>query len=435
MAIVKIPYHPRKEQVEIHNALEQYRFVVISMHRRGGKTIASILHLIREALRSTDKMARMAFISPTQIQARRVAWDYVKNFCKDIPYIKFNETELTVTFAHGPKIMLLSGESPDALRGLALSLVVIDETAQQSDQLFGTIIRPAIADKKGKVLFISTPKGMSYFHELYEHARITKGWFCKTYKSSQTGILDAKELADARASMSDDAFQQEFECSWDANAGGSIYGSLINKLSDKNQITRVPYDPSSKVNIAVDLGFHDYTSIVWFQKIGRSIAIIDCYEANGEALDHYVKIIEDKDYFYDKNGMFFPHDVEVKELSTGVSRKEFLYQLGIRATVIPKLPLEDGIAAVKFMLPKTYIDAENCKPLLNALRQYHRAWDERARRYRDKPVHDWSSHFCDAVRVMAQSINRNTEQVEAPQRIAQDAYNPFEKNKQAIGIQ
>ena len=434
MPVIKIPYHPRKEQIEIHKALDTNRFVVISMHRRGGKTIAALVHLIREALRSTDKMARMAFISPTQIQARRVAWDYLKNFCKDVPYAKFNETELSVTFAHGPRIMLLSGESPDALRGLALSFVVIDETAQQSDQLFGTIIRPAIADKKGKVLFISTPKGMSYFHEVYEHARITDGWFCKTYKSSETGILDKKELEDARASMSEDAFMQEFECSWDANAGGSVYGPLVNVLSDKNHITRVPYDPSVKVNIAVDLGFHDYTSIIWFQKIGRSVSIIDCYEANGEALDHYAKIIEEKDYFYDKNGMFFPHDLEVKELSTGVSRKEYLYQLGIRATVIPKMPLEDGIESLKMLLPRCYIDADNCQPLLNALRQYHRAWDERARRYRDKPVHDWSSHMCDAARIMAQSINRNTEQTEAPQQMAQDVYNPFDKNKQTIGI-
>ena len=84
MPVIKIPYHPRKEQIEIHKALDTHRFVVISMHRRGGKTIAALVHLIREALRSTDKMARMAFISPTQIQARRVAWDYFKNFCKHL---------------------------------------------------------------------------------------------------------------------------------------------------------------------------------------------------------------------------------------------------------------------------------------------------------------------------------------------------------------
>ena len=98
------------------------------------------------------------------------------------------------------------------------------------------------------------------------------------------------------------------------------------------------------------------------------------------------------------------------------------------------MPLEDGIESLKMLLPRCYIDADNCQPLLNALRQYHRAWDERARRYRDKPVHDWSSHMCDAARIMAQSINRNTEQTEAPQQMAQDVYNPFDKNKQTIGI-
>ena len=175
-----------------------------------------------------------------------------------------------------------------------------------------------------------------------------------------------------------------------------------------------------EVHTAWDLGVDDSTAIVFFQKLGNSILIIDYYENRREGLPHYVQVIKDKDYVYGEH--YAPHDIEVTEFSTGKTRLDVAYQLGVRFRILPKLPLEDGIHSTKMVLPRCWFDIENTKPLIDALRQYHRKYNEKIKMFSNKPVKDWSSHACDAVRYMAISINDLAEKSKPNQTITLNEY-------------
>ena len=419
--LVKIPYTPRPLQAELHKELDKHRFAVLSCHRRFGKSVAIINHLIKAALTCKLKNPRFAYIAPTYKQAKSIAWDYLKMFAGKIPGAKFHETELRCDLPNGSRITLLSSEQPDSLRGLFLDGVCIDEVAQIDPRLWNEIIRPAISDRKGFAYFIGTPAGMAnLFYELYQYALGDDEWFSYTAKASETKIIDQKELDAAKAQMGDTKYRQEFECDWIANIEGSVYGDLIKTLEDNNQLTKMSYDPSLEVHTAWDLGVDDSTAIVFYQILGNQIIIIDYYENNREGLPHYVRVVKDKDYIYGEH--YAPHDIEVMEFSTGKTRQEVAYQLGIRFRILPKLALEDGIHSLKMILPRCWFDIENTKPLINALRQYHRKYNEKNKMFSNKPVKDWSSHACDAARYMAMSITDLPDKPRVNQKFAINNY-------------
>jgi len=418
---IKIPYTPRKHQAFLHNQISKNRWSVLVCHRRFGKTVCMINHLIRSALLSKQKNPRYAYISPTFKQSKSIAWDYMKQFTAKIPYTKFNETELRVDLPNGARITLLGAENSDGLRGIYLDGCVIDEYANVHSKLFPEIIRPALSDRKGYCVFIGTPQGMNNnFYELYQHAQGADDWFNYIAKASDTKIVDPEELVKAKEVMGDKKYQQEFECDWIANIEGAIYNDALAKMEDNKQLTRVPYDPSLPVSTAWDLGVADHSSIIFFQQIGRAINIIDYHEERGQGLPHYIQMLKQKDYIYKNH--YAPHDIEVTEFGNGKTRREVAYQLGIRFKVVPKLPLEDGIHATTMTLPKCWIDTDHCKKLIDALRHYHRKYIDKNRMFRSKPVHDWSSHACDAMRYLSVGLEEIKTGQTAPQEVADNSY-------------
>ena len=418
---VEIPYTPRELQNKLHEDLNNYRFAVLACHRRFGKTVMLINHLIRAALQNKLINPRYAYIAPTYKQAKNIAWDYLKMFAGSIPTTRFNETELRCDLPNGARITLLSSENPDSLRGLALDGVCIDEVAQIEPKLWNEIIRPALSDRKGFCYFIGTPAGMSnLFYELYQHAVADDKWYAYTAPASKTKIIDQEELDAAKKRMGDTKYRQEFECDWVANIEGSIYGKIMKKLEDNKQITLMAYDPTLLVSTVFDIGVGDSPAIVFFQKLGNTIRIIDFYENRREGLPHYIQVLKEKDYIYDKH--FAPHDIEVQEFSSGKTRREVAYQLGIRFRILPKLPLEDGIHSLKMILPRCYFNLDKTKPLIDALRHYHRKYNEKMKMFNNKPVHDWSSHACDAMRYLAISINDYEEKNKIRETTAMNEY-------------
>jgi phage terminase large subunit len=242
----KIPYYPREKQIELHFNMKKYRWSVLVCHRRFGKTVCMINHLLMSALRSTNKAPRYAYIAPTFKQAKSIAWDYMKQYTTLIPGVKFNETELRCDLPNGARITLLGSENSDGLRGIYLDGCVIDEYANVQGKLFTEIIRPALSDRKGWCVFIGTPQGTNNnFYELFQHAQGDKQWFHYKAKASETKIVDQAELDAAKKVMGEKKYQQEFECDWIANIEGAVYGDVITKIEDARQLTRVPYDPSA----------------------------------------------------------------------------------------------------------------------------------------------------------------------------------------------
>jgi hypothetical protein len=404
--------------------MQQKRWGVVVCHRRFGKTVWAINHILRDALISPKKTPRFAYMAPTYRQAKNVAWDYIKQFAGKIPNVKFHETELRCDLPTGARISLLGAENPDSLRGIYLDGCVMDEVADMPENVFPEVIRPALSDRKGWCVFVGTPKGHNAFYEKYEEATANNDWLAAVYKASETGILDDEELEAARAMMTNDQYAQEFECSWNANVPGAIYGKELEAVQAEGRITNVPYDPSVRVDTWWDLGVGDSTAIWFTQTVGRAIHVIDYYEARGEGLPHYCKVLSSKNYLYGDHNA--PHDIEVRELGSGKSRREVAWDLGLNFRVVPKLPIEDGIHAAQMLIPRLWIDREKCKQGLECLRQYHRAYNERTRSFRASPVHDWSSHAADAFRYLAVGLRETGGRMAAPQRMAEMDYNPFE---------
>ena len=418
---IRIPYTPRKFQNYLHQRIKDYRWSVLVCHRRFGKTVCMINHLLMAALTSKVSNPRYAYIAPTFKQAKSIAWDYIKQFTHKIPGVKFNETELRVDLPNKARITLLGSENCDGLRGIYLDGCVIDEYANVNDRLFPEIIRPALSDRKGFCIFIGTPQGMNNnFYELFQHAKGADDWFYFKAKASETKVVDQDELTKAKEVMGENKFKQEFECDWIANIEGSIYGKTLAKMENQRQITRVPYDPSLPVNTAWDLGVSDHSAIIFFQQLGRSINIIDYHEERGQGMPHFIELVKNKEYIYKDH--FAPHDIEVTDFSNGKTRREVAYQLGIRFKVVPKLPLEDGIHATTMTLPRCWIDVDHCKKLIDALRHYHRKYLDKNRMFRSKPVHDWSSHACDALRYMSIGLTEISNRQTAPQVVADNSY-------------
>ena len=397
---VVLPYTPRAQQAYVHNELAKYRYAVLCCHRRFGKTVLCINHLIKMAMMNKNHQPRYAYIAPTYSQAKKIAWDYLKHFTEKIPGTKYNETELRCDLVNGARITLLSSENPDSIRGIYLDGCIIDEAAQVQAALIDEVITPALSDRKGFMILVGTPAGMNnLFYDYYQKAQSNKSWFLYKAKASETKIVDPEELKSALSVMGVAKYNQEFECSFIGNIRGSIYGDLLGKLEDKKQVSSIPYNPAYPVHTAWDIGYSDSTSIIFFQQIGHAVNIIDYYENNNQAFPHYAQTLKEKDYVYGEH--YAPHDIEVTEFSSGRSRREVAYQMGVRFRVAPKVALEDGIHAVKMILERCYINVDNCSKLINALRHYHRKYNDKDRVYKLSVNHDWSSHAADALRTLA----------------------------------
>ena len=425
---VKIPYKPRALQAEMHNSLKRWNVLV--MHRRFGKTVFAVNQLIKTTLTCPLPRPRTAFVAPTFAQAKRIAWDYVKFYASVIPGVTFNETELRADFPNGGRLMLLSAENPDALRGIYLDECIFDEFGMQNPRVWGEVVRPALSDRQGSACFLGTPAGHNHFFDLLDTARgqIAEGsedWYFKICKASETGIVKPEELDAAKAQMTPEQYEQEYECSFTAAIIGAYYGKLLSEAEEAGRITRVPYDPMYPVHTAWDLGINDSTAI-WFAQIfrGGAVNVIDYYESSGVGLDHYADILTKKDYNYGDH--LAPHDIEVRELGSGKSRLETAFSLGIRFKVIPKMKVADGINAARMMLPRCYFDRDKTAEGLDMLRQYRQEWDDKKRSFRDAPRHDFTSHAADAFRYLAVGLENRTKMVRPPQAVADNAYNPFQ---------
>jgi len=402
-------YKPRPLQKAIHKSLKRWNVLVC--HRRFGKSVMSINQLIHSALSFKGKNGRFAYLAPTYTQGKTIAWDYLKEFSQPVPGTKVNESELRVDFPNGSRVRIFGCDRPDALRGIYLDGVVLDEYAQMPANLFGEVVRPSLSDRKGYAIWIGTPQGKNAFYDLYRQADGRSEWFTAMYKASDTGILDKDELKDAQSIMTSDEYEQEYECSWQASIKGAYYAKWMNEADKEGRITSVPYDPALAVHTAWDLGVGDATAIWFFQAYGRELRIIDYYEASGEGLPYYAKILQERGYVYGDH--FAPHDIAVRELGSGRSRKEIALNLGIRFQVVAKQSIDDGIEAVRSVLPRCYFDSEKARQGIDSLIHYHKEFDQKRGEFKNRPYHDWSSHASDAFRYLAVGFKDSTEQFES----------------------
>ena len=193
--------------------------------------------------------------------------------------------------------------------------------------------------------------------------------------------------------------KQEFYCSYEAALVGAYYGERMEAISS-HILPTISWEPNLLVNTAWDLGIDDELVIWLYQKVHSEIRILDCIHDNGHALDYYVRLLNQRPYAYGYH--ILPHDVEVRELSSGRSRKQTLMDLGLQDIRVNKrIPVEDGINMARNILPRCWFSEDKCSKGIEALKGYRAQYDSKTKTY-GAPVHDWMSHYADAFRMMAQ---------------------------------
>jgi hypothetical protein len=400
---IELDYSPRDVFADFHDRTE--RWAVVVAHRRCGKTVSCINDLIYRALIEDKEHGQYAYVAPYYSQAKNIAWDYLQRYSKPV-LAKANQSELWVELVNGAKIKLYGADNPDALRGLYLDGVVLDEYADMRPRMWGEIIRPLLADRMGWAVFIGTPKGHNAFYDVYTNATKDGRWFAKTLRASQTNLLPQSELEDAQASMSPDQYEQEFECSFEAAIMGAFYGKEMRVLTDAKRITTVEYDKMFPCHTAWDLGYSDDTAIWWYQVVYGELRILDYHSSNGHQVSYYTELINSKEleFGYKYGYHHLPHDARAKTLASG--GKSIIEQISSKIPlntlkIVPSLSLQDGIQATRLALMRSWFDAEKCQDGIECLRQYQREYDEDKKVFRDKPKHDWTSHGADAFRMLA----------------------------------
>jgi len=396
------PYKAREAFLDFHR--REQRWAVLVCHRRAGKTVATIADIIRRAIMEKKPDARYAYIAPYYAQAKNIAWDYLLKFAKPA-IVKANQSELWVELVNGAKIRLFGADNPDALRGLYLDGVVLDEYADMKPRLWGEIVRPLLTDRQGWATFIGTPKGHNSFYEIYNNALKSDSWYVKTLRADQSGLLPEAELLDAQATMSSNQYEQEFLCSFEAAIIGAYYGQEMRRITDLERITTVDYDPMFPCHTVWDLGFNDSTSIIWFQVVYGEIRVLDHHSSNGQPIPFYLGLLDQKEaeFGYKYGTHWLPHDARAKTFASNgkssieqISTKIDIKQLKI----VPNLSIQDGIQASRLALTRAWFD-NKCEDLIECLRQYQREWDDDKKVFRDRPKHDWTSHSADAFRYLS----------------------------------
>jgi hypothetical protein len=399
-AEIEMDYQPRLAFMPFHERTERWACLVA--HRRAGKTVAAINDLIRAAALCASPMPLFAYIAPYRSQAKSVAWEYLKHYARPI-LASVNESDLYVDLVNGARIRLFGADNADAMRGLGFDGLFLDEYADFKPSVFGNILRPALSDKQGWCVFASTPKGKNAFWTIYSTAlRIPSEWFCLNLPASVSKLLPDGELSAAKAQLSPDQYMQEYECSFEAAILGAYYGTEMREATEQGRVTRVAYDNNVPVHTAFDLGYRDDTAVWFYQVIRDEVHIIDYYAVSGANIDEIAANILSRPYNFGKH--YLPHDARAKTLAA--AGKSVIEQLAVHfginsLAIVPDLSVQDGIQAVRKVLPQCWFDADKCSEGIEALRQYQREYDEDKKAFRQTPRHDWCSHPADAFRMLS----------------------------------
>lgn len=391
--------------------------------RRHGKDEISMWWTIQAAFMCPGSYWHML---PLATQARKAIWDSIdphtgkrridRWFPKQLRETT-REVDMLIRFINGSTWQVVGSDHYDNLVGTSPAGIVYSEWALSNPNAW-TYLSPILEENGGWAIFVTTPRGENHATSMYDFAkRNSPTWFAEHLTARDCSVFAPEQLDRIRDEMvdllgedeGDSKFRQEYLCDRTAAVPGAYYAKLIQNAFDDGRICDLPHTPGHPVETYWDLGVADDTAIWFVQRIGGMIHVIDFYEGRGEGAPHYVEVCEERR----KAGKWIwgqhigPHDARARDWSVGVPRIAVLDNLGFHMEVQGAVALTeagyraDGIDAVRRALPLCRFDATRCKRGIDALRGYHRQWDDVRKTYGKNPEHDWTSHAADAFRVMA----------------------------------
>ena len=418
MPEISIPnnWAPRPHQIDFFRAMDNgAKRACLVWHRRAGKDSTSLNFTAKEMFK---RKGNYWHLFPKQTQARKAIWNGINSDGQSILDQVFPEAvrartssqEMMIELKNGSTWQLAGSDNYDSLVGANPVGVVFSEWSL-CDPNAWAYIRPMLAENGGWAVFIYTPRGKNHGYTLYNMAKKADEWFCQNLTVNDTKRADGSPVISPEAieterseGMEEALIQQEFFGSFEAQIPGAYFADQLQQAKDQNRVGRIPIEPSLQVHTAWDLGISDSMSIWFFQAMGKEIRLVDYYESNGKGMEHYIQHLTQ---WADRNGVIYgqhlaPHDIEVRELTSGRSRKDVARDMGItfRTVQRPRTKIE-GIQAIRRMFPRFWIDDERAEQGYACIASYHREWDEKHQRFRDQPVHDWASHGADALQTLA----------------------------------
>lgn len=420
---ILFPYQLRPLQKETIEKMG--RFCLLVAHRRFGKTMMVLLHIIFSAMLCKLRNPKFWYICPLEKQARNNAWDYLKSFSSYLPNGETNEGRLELTFdlndGVGTRTIALKGvdKGGDSLRGSYLDGVVLDEMKDMPIKAWTQIISPMLADRKGWAVLTGTA-GQGPWYELFmkEQNDPDSQFKCFTYKASETKIIDDKELERLRKQMGDRNFRRELECDWSAIDEGSYYGDIIAGLEDMGQINlEIKHNPHKPVYTSWDLGASDATAVWFFQEGEKANTwnVIDYLQMNrweyqeqgfstqGKSFDIIMyDMILKKPYLYAAHVL--PHDSRQKHRSAEYSTYEKFKEASGNADIIvaAKTTVLARIETVQHMLNLFHFNKLNCVRGISALQSYKSKLSSDGVELTED--HNWASHGADSFGYFCHSI-------------------------------
>ena len=384
---------------------------VLCWHRGCGKDVFALNWIVRKAL---QEPAVYLHCFPNFNQGKRAIWKSIHNTDDgdSVSYLDHfppesikhkNSSEMMIQLTNGSVYCVMGIDGKNALRarGMNPTHVILSEYAFMDPESWRTI-EPRVKQNNGTVIFISTPNGRNHFYDMYNIAQNDPNYFSSLLTIEDIKTLTDQDVQDMRnEGWPEDFLQQELFCSFNRGAEGSYYGKMIQKARDDGRLCSLPIIPDLPVHSSWDIGIGDSTAIWFFQALRSGVYnFINYYENNGEGLEHYVKYLNkfklENDIEWGTH--FVPHDMANREFTSGVDRLETARSFGYDMTVIPRKPLDEGIQAVRSILPLCSFDSEKCRHGIKCIDFYRKKYNEMLKVYYDEPCHDKWSHGADSIR-------------------------------------
>lgn len=415
-ASVRVPFNfsPRPYQVPLLAAFDSgYKRGVQVWHRRAGKEKTALNLCVKKML---ERVGSYFYAFPELAQGRKILWDgadgdgfrFIDHFPKELLLGKPNDTEMKLRLKNGSLFQVVGSDRFNSVVGTNPVGMVLSEYSLQDPACWG-YFRPILAENGGWALFNYTPRGENHAYDLWELAKADpEHWFAEMLTVDDTHAVKEEVLEQERREIirlygNDALFQQEYYCSFSVPISGAYYAEQLQQLYNDGRVGAVPHEPRLTVDTWWDLGVNDRMCVWFTQSVGQELRVIDYLEGTGQGLPFYIAKLKEKGYIYGKHTA--PHDIEVRELTNGKSRRDTAATLGINFGVAPRLPLIDGIDACRALFSKCWFDKEKTALGMNALKNYRKQYDDKRKTYLNQPYHDWSSNGADAFRTLAVALD------------------------------
>lgn len=362
--------------------------------------------------------ARFAFMAPTRVRAKDIAWQYLKLYSKPIPGIKVSESELFVEYPNGGRVTIY-GADGDRGMGIYLDGIVFDECDEIPPSV-DDVIEPALSDRKGWTVHMGILRGRHNLHKRFEKYRGRPDHFQLKLRASDSGIIDEAELRGLKERMGDTAYAMQMEGDVNASLANAIYGHEMDCVRRENRIGPQAIEPTVPMDFFFDIGhaLHGDDWSVWAAQLTNRDVILQKYFAKTGKLpsyyaDHCLKFAQDSGVTM--GTVYLPHDGSRTDRN-GRTAKDDLQDAGIpRIKVVPRTPvLWDSINYLRSIFPRMYFDSRRCTETwtlgdmempsgIDCLDYYTKKEDEQSGIITDVPIHNQYSHGADALRTLAEA--------------------------------